>query len=200
MSDDAPVLVRPRRIVVQWGTKSSGLLGYRDPPASARHALTMRFSAFLWFNLYMVVLCGAPLAALVGYALGGWLGIGAIVTGAIVGYMILAVVLNRVEIRVDGDRILSKLAPIPLWPSKSIPVAGITHVRATQSTHSRGWGESSNVSWYVVAMVGDDEKPITRHLRTRDEAVFVARTIEQQLGLTESDAFDGAEGEGSSDS
>jgi hypothetical protein len=66
----------------------------------------------------------------------------------------------------------------------------VQHLVATQRVHTKWSRESTNVGWYVVALVGDDQIAITRQLRTRDEATLVARTLEEHLGLAQSAAFD----------
>jgi hypothetical protein len=178
-----PALAHPPRIEVRWGGELARVDGYREAPFSARHSLTLRWSAFHWFHLFMTVASGVPLAAMALVFLGRWQ-LGWVAVAAMAGYWTAAVLFNHVEVRVDGDRITSRLTPIPIWPSKSIPVAGITGVVASQSMQTRDWSEATNVGWYVVAILGDVKRPITRHLRTREEAVFVARTLEEQLGLS----------------
>lgn len=178
------------RIAIARTEASAPIAGYRAASDAIGPSLTIRFSAFLWFNVFMALMCGVPVGGVLAAFVGSVSPLGFFFVCAAIVYALTAVVFNRVEVRVWDGRITSRLTPLPFWPQKSIPTKGITHVVATQSILTPISSESTNVSWYVVALVGDEQRPITRHLRTRDEAVLVAQTLEEHLGLEGGRAYD----------
>jgi len=181
------MMVPPGRITVVRAEPSEAARDYRSAPPSTKPGLLVRFSAFHWFNLLMIVLCVAPLTPFARAALGS---VGAVIGAGVTAYALAAVLFNRVEVRVDEERVTSRLAPIPIWPSKSIPRGDVTNIVATRTIQTPHSSEATNVAWYVVAIAGERQFPITRHLRKRDEAVFVARMLEDHLGLASSAALD----------
>jgi hypothetical protein len=170
------------RISVVREPKQLVASGYRDA-LEREPFLLIRFNSFTWFKAVMLLFCGGPLALMIA-------GRYRTLSAVLIAYALAAILLNRAEIRVERGQISSRLRPFPIWPAKSIPVAGITHLIATQSVEAKHGSESNNVQWYVVALTDDTQLPITRQLRTREEAIFVARTIEEHLGLSPSTTYD----------
>ena len=162
--------------------------GYRDSAAQSTAALRMRWSAIHWFLVLMVLIPSALLVGLCAEASRTALLVGVVP----VAYFMSALLFNRVDILVADDVVVSRLGPIPIWPSKRFPTADIARVVATQSISSEHASESTNVAWYVVAVLADrEQRPITRQLGARGDAVFVARAIEKHLGIGPSADHDG---------
>ena len=179
----------PPRIEVDVDVPAAQTTDYRS--AIEAPVLRLRWWGFTWFNLTMS-LVSLPIVGMLGALLavvGLW--ILAWIPVALVLYVALAVTVNEVRVIATKDEIRSSSGPLPLGRTVHVPLQGVPAIFATASLRlENGWAESTNVAWYVAARRGEHDVPITRLLRKREEAIFVARALEQATGIGPSDELD----------
>ncbi len=111
-----------------------------------------------------------------------FLGVFSLVVAVAPGYVLFAMLVDRVTIRLDDKTITSTLGPFRIWPKKVISLREIENVVAAQHVSAKkGWSESTNVAWYVVAHTKEGDVAISRLLRREDEAEYVASLVREEL-------------------
>lgn len=166
---------------------------YRGPVVREGPTLLVRWRAFLALELFVEGLFAVMVLIPIVARLAGAPPVGSDRTGdmvffvclpLVVAYLLTATLLNRVEIRVDDDRLTSRLTPLPTWLPASVPVHRIRRVEAQQPKDDSPDEGGSITSWWLVAVLDDgSERKLSSRLRSEEEARFVATTIERHLGI-----------------
>ena len=141
-------------------------------------AFPMVFGA-VWIGFLFVWLRGvtavAPLFAL--------LATGHVVVGLVLVYASACRVLNRTTVRVAGGRLEVTHGPLPVWGRlgrRSFAIEGLTQLYTRQPSDGRAWWWG--MSFEIVGRIGDDVLDLV-DVRTREEASFVERAIEEHLHI-----------------
>lgn len=198
-----PRLQLPRGIVVEHvDPPARPDAAYREAPPQERRELVITqrplashawglaaFAAF--WNLFIAAFCAfAGLGSEVALELQLVLGAFGVV-GLGLAYGALTAFTNRTVIRVAELAVTVRCGPVPWWRERAaIATARLRrlHVRHRQEAS----GEGSLSTWDVLAETDDAEPvPLVARLHDPEQAAYIARAIEEHLGIGDPCSSDG---------
>jgi len=96
-------------------------------------------------------------------------------------YTALAQLLNRTRIRVDRERLLVRVGPLPWFGGREIPVSEIRSIALREYRSSR---QKRSVAVKVETRLASGKwVPLIRGIRKRDQALLIEQSLESFLNL-----------------
>lgn len=106
-------------------------------------------------------------------------------------YAVVAGLVNRTHVRIDGGVLSVAHGPMP-WPGHvSLPKGAVVQLYSRHHDAHSHSGSQGATTWSLFAVTARDlHVELVRNLASREQAIFLERSVEAQLGIKDDLSYD----------